>query len=185
MTRWKGESTDADESTGSSGDFTPAPRGFYKIQVANYTDGMTKKIPPRPMVTLECEIAEGDYLGKKVWVTVTQIKKGDKGYGIMVRNLHAFGLGLDGTFDFESSEFQGQTATALLGIKPYTKVKDGRTYTNDVNYVEDLYTLNTPPPEELPPAPPAPRQQEVKTASDVNKLKTVENGKPTLEEVDF
>lgn len=137
---------------GGGGGFEPAPRGIYTIQVANYRDGMTQT--KRPMVVLECEVAdEGEAFGKKVWLTITQIPKGQKGHGIMVHALHAFGLAHDGDLDFDTNDFQGRQARALLGVKPYTKVKDGKTYTNDVNYIEALYTDNHPEPEELPPAP--------------------------------
>lgn len=154
MARWQLEADVDAEATGGSGkDFSPAPRGFYTIQVANVKDGMTNKTPPRPMVVLECEIADGFYLGKKVWQTIVQIKKDDKGHGIMVHSLHAFGMAHDGSLDFDTDQFQGKQATALLGVKPYTKVVSGKSYTNMVNYIEELYTENNPQPAELPPDP--------------------------------
>ena len=149
MSRWTTK-VDADaETAGRSGDFTPAPRGFYQIQVANLKDGITKT--DRPMVTLECEVADGEYLGKKVWHNVTQIPAGEKGHGIMVHSLHAFGMPHDGDLDFSTDEFQGKTAKVLLGVKPYTKVVSGKSYTNMVNYIEALYTENHPQPDTLPP----------------------------------
>lgn len=153
MARWEGEAPVDDESEGGGGgNFEPAPRGFYKIQVADYKEDTTFE-SKRPCLKLTCEIAEGEYLGKKVWLTVTKLNKGDKGYGFFVRNLHAFGFGLDGTYNFEPEDWQGAQAYALLGVKPHTKLVNGQSYTNQVNYIEALYTPNHPQPDELPPAP--------------------------------
>lgn len=151
MGRWTGEAPVEEESEGGGGSFDPAPRGIYKIQVADYKEDKT--LTMKDCLKLTCEVAEGDHLGKKVWLTVTQLKKGDKGYGFFIRNLHAFGFGTDGAYDFEPNDWQGATAYALLGVKPYTKVKNGQSYTNDVNFIEQLYTANHPPPDELPAAP--------------------------------
>lgn len=151
MARWGGEADAAAESAGGGGQkFTPAPRGIYTIQVADYKDGTTSQ-SQRPKVDLECEIAdEGEHFGKKVWLTITQIPKGEKGHGLMVHQLHAFGLALDGNYDFDTSELQGRQARALLGVTQREKVKDGKTYINDVNFVEEVYTEKHPEPAELP-----------------------------------
>lgn len=156
MARWQTKANAESEiSSGGEGKFEPAPRGFYTIQVADTKDGMTTpgKNPSRPMVVLECEIADGPYLGKKVWHTVVQIPADAKGHGIMVHSLHAFGMAHDGDLDFDTDEFQGKTAKALLGVKPFTKIVNGTKYTNMVNYIEELYTENNPQPEQLPPDP--------------------------------
>ena len=151
MANWKMKADASEESVGGGGNFEPAPRGIYTIQVANYKD--KKTTTGRDMVVLECEIADqGPEFGKKVWHNVVAIPKGEKGHGIMVHSLHAFGLAHDGNLDFDTSEFQGRTARVLLGVEPYTKVKDGKTYTNDVNRVEALYTDNNPEPKEVPAA---------------------------------
>lgn len=155
MGRWTGQAdANAETAGGGGGNFTPAPRGFYTIQVADYKEGVTEQTK-RPKVTLECEIADqGEAFGKKVWVTITQIPKGEKGHGIMVHTLHAFGMALDGNYDFDLSDLQGRQARALIGIefnKP--RVKNGRTFYNDVNFVEAVYTDKHPQPDELPPAP--------------------------------
>lgn len=153
MAQWKGEA-DPKEASGGSGNFTPAPRGIYTIQVADYKDGITQETK-RPTVNLECEISdEGEYFGKKVWMSITQIPKGEKGHGFMVRNLHAFGVALDGNYDFDTNDLQGKSARVLLGVTQREKVKDGRTYINDVNWIEDVYTTSNPEPDPtmLPPA---------------------------------
>lgn len=158
MATWGGEADKSQEGAGGGG-FEPAPRGIYTIQVADFKDGQTqgdpaKGKPKRPMVTLECEIAdEGDHFGKKVWVTIVHVPKGEKGHGLMLHYLHAFDIELDGSYQFDTNDMQGRQARALLGTKPYTKIKDGRTYTNEVNWVEEVYTPGHPEPEngQLPP----------------------------------
>ena len=160
MANWKGQADATAETTGGgSGNFVPAPRGVYTIQVADFKDGTTKA-SNRQKVDLECEISdEGDNFGKKVWLTITQIPKGTNGHGIMIHSLHAFGLSLDGDYDFNTEDFQGRSARALLGVTTREKVKNGRTYLNEVNFVEELYTEQHPEPvnNELPP-PRQPRQ---------------------------
>lgn len=153
MARWKVKADANAESAGGGGQkFPAAPRGFYNIQVADYTDGETKE-SNRPKVDLMCEIADGPYMGTRVYLTVTMIPEGEKGHGLMVHALHAFGLAHDGNLDFDTSDFQGKTAKALLGVEMRTKVKDGRSYENEVNIVEALYTEKHPQPDELPAAP--------------------------------
>lgn len=161
MGKWKGEADAAAETAGGGGGnkFPAAPRGIYTIQVADFTEGKTKETN-RDKVDLQCEIAnEGEYLGRRVYVTITHIPKGEKGHGIMIHTLHAFGLALDGSYDFDLSELQGRQARALLGVEVREKVKDGRTYQNEVNVVEALYTEKHPEPAEIPAAkaPAAPR----------------------------
>lgn len=154
MTRWKGHADkDAETAGGGWGNFEPAARGIYTIQVANFKDGITQT--GRPMVTLECEIADqGPHFGKKVWLNVTEIPEGEKGHGIFIHYCHAFGLEIDGDYDFDTGSFQGKKARALLGVEPReskNKKSDGTPYINMVNWVEAVYTENHPEPKELPP----------------------------------
>ncbi len=96
---------------------------------------------------------EGEHYGKKVWLTITHIPKGEKGHGLMIHSLHAFGLALNGNYELDTNDLQGQTARALLGVTTREKVKDGTTYVNEVNFIEELYTEKHPEPanDELPP----------------------------------
>lgn len=152
MGTWKGTADAASESgaTGGGKKFPAAPRGIYTIQVADYTEGKTKE-SGRDKVDLMCEIAdEGPWLGTRCYVTITHIPAGEKGHGIMIHTLHAFGLALDGSYEFELSDLQGRQARALLGVEMRAKVKDGRTYHNEVNVVEALYTEKHPEPAEIP-----------------------------------
>lgn len=150
MGNWTGEADAAQEGAGGGGgNFIPAPRAIYTIQVADVKSGETKE-SKRPKVDLECEISDdGDQFGKKIWLTITHIPKGEKGHGLMLHSLHAFGIALDGNFDFDpEQDLQGRSARALLGVTTREKVKDGRTYVNDVNFVEALYTEKNPEPKD-------------------------------------
>ena len=151
--KWRGDADIEKEGPGGGGggNFSPAPRGFYTIQVADIEDAEAKS--GRPMVKLTCEIAdEGEHFGKKVWMNITCIPKGEKGHGIMLHSLHAFGVELEGgPFELDTSALQGQQANVLLGVEPYDKVHQGRTYHNERNVVEELYTEKHPQPKELPP----------------------------------
>ncbi len=154
MGKWKGEADAAAETAGGGGGnkYPAAPRGFYTIQVADLTEGKTKETD-RDKVDLMCEVAdEGPWLGARTYVTVTNIPKGEKGHGIMLHTLHAFGVVLDGAFNFDPADLQGRRARALLGVEIREKVKDGRTYVNEVNVVEALYTEKHPEPAEVPAA---------------------------------
>lgn len=159
MGTWKGTADATQESAGGGGGgqkFPPAPRGFYTIQVADVKEGKTKE-SGRNKVDLECEIAdEGPEFGKKVWLTITQIPEGEKGHGMMIHSLHAFGIGLDGSYELDPvNDLQGRQAKVLLGIEKRPKtVNKGtpqeKTFINDVNFVEALYTEKHPQPDELP-----------------------------------
>lgn len=184
MANWKGQAdATAETAGGGGGNFKPAPRGVYTIQVADFKDGMTKT-SNRPKVDLECEISdEGDNFGKKVWLTITQIPKGTNGHGIMIHSLHAFGLSLAGDYDFNTADFQGRSARALLGVTTREKVKNGRTYVNEVNFVEELYSENHPEPlnDELPP----PRQPRQGGATRPTSQPSAEAQQPESDDVPF
>lgn len=173
MAKIKFKADKADETTGGGGgNFEPAPRGIYTLQVADYTQGETTsanaKNPGVPKTRLTCEIAdEGPEFGKKVWHTVTWISRGtgDKatpGHGIAIHFLHAVGMTFDGQFEFDESDFQGRKFRALLEVEEYETVKDGKTYTNQKNVVREVYTDAHPEPSELP-APPTKKKAAAST----------------------
>lgn len=145
--------------TGGGGNFSPAPRGIYTLQVADHSDGEKTqggKNPGTPITKMTCEIADdGEHFGKRVWHNVTWIPRGtgekaNAGHGMAVHFLHAVGLPFDGKFKLNESELQGRTFRALLGITTYDKVVNGRTYTNEKNFIEEVYTESHPEPDELP-----------------------------------
>jgi len=150
---------DAQAEKTQQGQFNPAPRGIYTLQIADHSDGeVTRggKNPGTPITKLECEIADdGEHFGKRVWHNVTWIPRGtgekaNPGHGMAVHFLHAVGLQYDGEFSFEESDFQGRRFRALLGVTTYDKVVNGRTYTNEKNFIEEVYTEQHPEPNELP-----------------------------------
>lgn len=152
MATWKIEADASEESSGSGkgNKFPAAPRGIYTIQVADYKDGISLNTK-RPTVSLTCEIADGPEMGKRAgFVNITAIPKGEKGHGIMVHALHAFGLAHDGLLELDTSDFQGLTCRALVGVEQYEKESNGRTFTNERNFIEQLYSEKTPEPSELP-----------------------------------
>lgn len=150
----------AESAPGNGGDFSPAPRGIYTLELMNHSDGEVTqggKYPGTPITKLVCEIADedSDYLGRKVWHNVTWIPRGtgekaNPGHGIAVHFLHAVGLPFDGEFDLEESDLQGRRFRALLGVTTYQKVVGGRAYTNEKNFIEAIYTEAHPEPDELP-----------------------------------
>lgn len=187
MAKWEGQADKAAETAGGGGgNFVPAPRGLYTIQVADTKTGLTKE-KKLPKVDLECEISdEGEEFGKKVWLTITKIDKGEKGHGIMIHNLHAFGIELDGNYNFDTDDLQGKSARVLLGVTQREKVKDGRTYLNDVNFVEEVYTKNHPEPDPTM-LPPAKKQNNSKPAAPAgnvpsNIAKTFPGARPAKQE---
>ncbi|OIO04674.1 MAG: hypothetical protein AUJ52_14925 [Elusimicrobia bacterium CG1_02_63_36] len=118
-----------------------------------------------------CEIAdEGDHFGKRVWHNVVWIPRGsgekaNPGHGMAVHFLRAVGLPFDGKFRLAESDLKGRSFRVLLGVTTYDKVVDGRTYTNEKNFIEELYTESHPEPDELP-APRTPRKGARQTPTD-------------------
>lgn len=165
--QFKGRSEDATVGGGSGGNFEPAPRGFYMLQIADHSENQRTtggKYPGTPITKFVVEIAdEGEHCGKKVWHNVTWIPRGSGekpqgGHGMAVHFLHAVGMQAQGDeFDFEEADFQSRKFTALLEIEPYEKIVNGRTYTNYKNVIREIYSENHPQPDELPP-PPAPKK---------------------------
>jgi hypothetical protein len=159
-------SFDADkdaESVGGGGNkFPAAPRGVYWLQVTDVSDGLKTsheaKNPGVSKTQFVLEIADGEYVGTKVWHTVTWIPrgKGEKatpGHGMAVHWLHACKMKFDGQFDFDEQDFLEEghcMVRALLEVEQYQS-KDGK-YTNEKNVIAQVYTENHPEPAELPAA---------------------------------
>ena len=182
------------ENTGQGGNaqFSPAPRGVYTLQIADFSDGEVTqggKNPGTPITKLTCEIAdEGEHFGKRVWHNVVWVPRGNgekanPGHGMAVHFLHAVGLQYDGEFSFEESDLQGRTFRALLGVAAYDKVVNGRTYSNEKNFVEELFTDQHPEPasDELPP----PRRPRSAGAAKSAAKPNAEAHQPESDEVPF
>ncbi|MEM3356875.1 MAG: hypothetical protein QW166_03505 [Candidatus Bathyarchaeia archaeon] len=149
----------ADSKAEASEQYNPAPEGIYTLQIVEHSDGeVTKggKYPGTPMTKLICEIADkGEHFGKRIWHNVVWVprgngKKANSGHGIAVHFLHAIGLPYDGEFEFDESELQGRTFRALVGIKTYEKLIDGKKVVCEKNYIKQVYTENHPEPKTLP-----------------------------------
>jgi len=173
---YRGDAEAETTGQGGGGQFSPAPRGIYTLQIADHSDGEVTqggKNPGTPITKLECEIAdEGEHFGKRVWHNVVWIPRGtgekaNPGHGMAVHFLHAVGLQYDGDFSFEESDFQGRRFRALLGVTTYDKVVNGRTYTNEKNFIEEVYTDTHPEPDALP----APRKDAFKSGRELLKHK--------------
>ena len=185
--QFTGKAEDATVGGGGGGNFEPAPRGFYTLQIADYSQNQRTvggKYPGTPITKFVCEIAdEGEHFGKKVWHNVTWIPrgKGEKpqgGHGMAVHFLHAVGMAANGDeFDFDEAEFQGKTFRVLLEVEPYDKVVNGRTFTNHKNAVREIYSENHPEPAELPPPKPKTAKAKLEAPAKGNDME--------LEEVPF
>jgi len=152
---YKGDAGAEITGQGGGAQFSPAPRGIYTLQIADHSDGLVTqggKNPGTPLTKLTCEVAdEGEHFGKRVWHNVVWVPRGNgekanPGHGMAVHFLHAVGLQYDGEFSFEESDLQGRTFRALLGITTYDKVVNGRTYSNEKNFIEEIYTDKHPEP---------------------------------------
>lgn len=122
----------ADESRG----FEPLPLGEYILTCTGVEDKTTRT--GRNMVVLELTVSEGQYERRKVWHNVTFIAEGEKGHGMMVHALHAFGLQYDGDLDFDTEEFRGCSCKATLDVEE--SEYDGRLIRKNV--VRDFHTEN-------------------------------------------
>lgn len=176
---YRGDAEAETTQQGGNDYFKPAPRGIYTLQIADYSEGEVTqggKNPRTPITKLICEIAdEGEHFGKRVWHNVVWIPRGtgakpNPGHGIAVHFLHAVGLQYDGEFFFEESDLQGRRFRALLGVTTYEKVVNGQTYTNEKNFIEEIYTEQHPEPNELP----APHKDNPKGTRELLKHKQVE-----------
>ena len=176
--QFKGRLEDATSGGGGGNKFPAAPRGIYTVAIADYEAGKsseTAKNPNTLQYNFTCEIADGEYLGTRMWHRVTFIPRGDgekakPGHGIAVHFLHSIGIESSGDdFDFDDSEFQGRSFRALVEVEPYDKVGDqGQVYHNERNVIRSIYSKTNPEPKELPPPPaakaPAPKSGQARTS---------------------
>ena len=178
---YRGDAGAESPRQGGQAKFQPAPRGIYTLQVADHSDGevtQSGKNLGTPRTKLVCEIADkGAHFGKRVWHNVVWIPRGNgekpnPGHGMAVHFLHAVGMQYDGDFSFEESDLQGRQFRALLGVTTYDKVVNGKTYTNEKNVVEEVYTERHPEPASTPP----PRKDAFKDARELLKHKQPPQG---------
>lgn len=114
---------DADASQESSGgNYKPVPDGEYVLRIveAKYKKTSTNK----HMISLDLEIDEGPYKGRKVWTNIVFNPKGDPGHGLTVQALKAFGFPHDGQFTIDTDDWNtDRTCRAKLETESYFSEK--------------------------------------------------------------
>lgn len=111
------------DSTGvkMDGEFEAAPEGMYDLLVAKITD--TKDGEPwktkngDDYVSVECEIANGEWQGKKIWHGVTFMDDTSrKGAGMAIHFLKSIGEPWQGKFDIDTDNWPGKIFRAKLKV---------------------------------------------------------------------
>ena len=134
----KADSTGASES--GSG-YSLIPDDEYTAKIIEVVDGTTKG--GDPMITLTLEIHSlKEWGGRKVWDRIVIPKVGSSAYGIMGRTmhfLHCIGEPYEGTFPWNTDNWQGQIVKIEIGKRTY----------NDKEYNEvKSYILEEKPPKD-------------------------------------
>lgn len=101
--------------------YTPFPIGDYLFVIKKVTDtknGATWKTKNGDdYVQVECEVDEGDYLGRKVWYGVTFMDdKSRPGAGMSIKFLKTIGEPYQGDFDIDSDNWVGKRFRARIKI---------------------------------------------------------------------
>lgn len=126
--------------------FEPVPDGDYLLRV--------KKVPAhsltgtnRDMLTIQLVVDEGEYEGKSVrynliFVPEFENNEPQKGHGMTVRALKAFGMAYDGDLDIEPNEYLDKVVRAhVKRVKDdyYTKDPANPVFKNEIGWfiVED------------------------------------------------
>ena len=120
------------DGTQERGSFQPIPDGDYVLTVTKVEDGKARS--GKDKTTLELTIDDGQYARRKIWHSLTWIPVGEKGHGIAIHALHAFGLDHDGDVDFDTQDFLGRSAKANVVTEEYegkSNNKIGYFYTED------------------------------------------------------
>lgn len=141
----------------------PIPDGDYFLTVIESEEKTSKS--QLPQIVMELAVAEGQYKNRTMPYYLTFIPAGNKGHGMVLHALHAFGFDHDGEIEVSAPEFKGRTVKAKVGSDEYK----GRTK----NVVKDFYILDDDQLDdqlaaalvadtgakqpELPPSPPTPR----------------------------
>lgn len=107
--------------------FDPFPPGEYDLVIKNTEEKTTEK--GFPMVNVTCEVAAGEYEGRKLFHNVVFLppKNDDgtprKGAGISLHFLHAIGEPYEGEFETDPVLWIGRKFTAQVMIEEYNGVK--------------------------------------------------------------
>lgn len=126
------------DATGVSmeGNFTIAPEGVYDLVILKVTDikdGLPWKTKNGDdYVSVETEIASGEFANTKVWHGVTVMEdKTRKGAGMALQFLKAIGEPYEGKFEIDTDRWVGKRFRAKLKI---AKDNQGRAK-NEIAYV--------------------------------------------------
>jgi hypothetical protein len=108
------------DPTDGAKSFKPFPAGEYLLGITDLKLGTTVT-SGRKKLDLELTVDEGEYVGRKMWYTLTLIPKGEDGHGFTVQCLQAFGLLAKGetSIHLNRDDFKGRTARANVIIETY------------------------------------------------------------------
>lgn len=99
--------------------YTVAPAGGpYYMGCVDAREEMSKK--GNPMLVLEMVVTEGEYENKvRLWHYLTFIPAGEKGHGLTVNALKAFGMKYDGELTINAEDFVGVKVSVMLDVETY------------------------------------------------------------------
>jgi hypothetical protein len=126
----KADTTGAVENGGG---YALIPDGEYTARIVEVADGSTKGGDPMITITLEIH-SVGPEGGRKVWDRIVIPKQGSPAFGIMGRTmhfLHCIGEPYEGTFTWNSDNWQGQVVKVEIGSREY----NGKEYNEVRNYI--------------------------------------------------
>jgi len=108
-----------------------APEGEYLLEIVEVSedkDGEPRRTKLKedgtggyPYVMAVCEIANGEFMGKKVWHNVTFLPKEKKGAGMALQFLKTIGEPWEGQFEVKPINWVGKTFKAKLRVSQDNK----------------------------------------------------------------
>ena len=124
---------DTTGATENGGGYALIPDGEYTARIVEVADGSTKGGDPMITITLEIHSVE-EWGGRKVWDRIVIPKQGSPAFAIMGRTmhfLHCIGEPYEGTFIWNSDNWQGQVVKVEIGSREY----NGKEYNEVRNYI--------------------------------------------------
>lgn len=104
--------------------FFNGPDGEYLLKIVEATAGETMNHDPK--VTVDYEIAEGQYKGLPInYHTITFFRdKSSKGAGIVIKFLKCIGEPYEGEFDWDERRWIGRRVKAMIVMETQTQGKN-------------------------------------------------------------
>ena len=115
------------------GDFSPAPKGTYVLEILEAKEG--KSQAGDNMVNVKTQIAQGPFTGKWVWHKVTFISAGNPGAGFSKHFVKTIGQPYEGNVNINPAHWVGKRFEADLDVDTYID-KNGET--KEKNIVVEL-----------------------------------------------